>query len=44
MTLAAGTRLGPRSHWLTLLDLDLSFDGLRDDPRFVDISRRVRAE
>jgi TolB-like protein/predicted Zn-dependent protease len=33
--------LKQRSHWLTLLDVDPDFDAVRNDPRFLEISRRV---
>ncbi len=36
--------LRQRSHWLTLLDLDADFDALRDEPRFIAVSRRVKGE
>src|SRR2546430_10198624 len=29
------------SHWLIYLQIDPSMDGLRDNPRFQDLSRRV---
>jgi hypothetical protein len=29
------------SHWLIYIDKDPSLDGLRDDPRFQDIVRRI---
>ncbi len=33
--------LRQRSHWLTFIDLEADFDALRDDPRFVAISRKI---